>query len=104
MCVKAWRPWALPPPLGAAPVEDTLAPLAAEEGELGAGVAAEAGALESGGWGRVYTKQVLIIIIRLYSVKTDIFKNAFFWYFFIRKDLSRVDLIIKMVLEFLSNL
>ena len=43
-------------------------------------------------------------IVRLYSVKTDIFKNAFFWYFFIRNDLSRVDLIIKMVLEFLSNL
>ena len=43
-------------------------------------------------------------IIRLYSVKTDIFQNAFFWYFFIRNDLSRVDLIIKMVLEFLSNL
>ena len=43
-------------------------------------------------------------INRLYSVKTDIFKNAFFWYFFIRNDLSRVDLIIKMVLEFLSNL
>ena len=37
-------------------------PLAAKEGELGAGVAAEAGALEGGGWGRVYTKQVLIII------------------------------------------
>ena len=44
------------------------------------------------------------IIPRLYSVKTDIFKNAFFWNFFIRNDLSRVDLIIKMVLEFLSNL
>ena len=43
-------------------------------------------------------------IVRLYSVKTDIFKNAFFWYFFIRNDLSRIDLIIKMVLEFLSNL
>ena len=41
---------------------------------------------------------------RLYSVKTDIFKNAFFWYFFIRNYLSRVDLIIKMVLEFFSNL
>ena len=41
---------------------------------------------------------------RLYSVKTDIFKNAFFWNFFIRNDLSRVDLIIKVVLEFLSNL
>ena len=41
---------------------------------------------------------------RLYSVKTDILKNAFFWYFFIRNELSRVDLIIKIVLEFLSNL
>ena len=46
----------------------------------------------------------IFLITRLYSVKTDIFKNAFFWYFFIRNDLSRVDLIIKMVLEFLSNL
>ena len=45
-----------------------------------------------------------MIMCRLYSVKTDIFKNAFFWNFFIRNDLSRVDLIIKMVLEFLSNL
>ena len=27
-----------------------------------------------------------------------------FWCFFIRNDLSRVDLIIKVVLEFLSNL
>ena len=43
-------------------------------------------------------------MVRLYSVKSDIFQNAFFWYFFIRNDLSRVDLIIKMVLEFLSNL
>ena len=43
-------------------------------------------------------------MIRLYSVKTDIFQNAFFWYFYIRNDLSRVDLIIKVVLEFLSNL
>ena len=43
-------------------------------------------------------------MVRLYFVKTDIFKNAFFWNFFIRNDLSRVDLIIKMVLEFLSNL
>ena len=43
-------------------------------------------------------------IDRLYSVKTNIFQNAFFWYFFIKNDLSRVDLIIKMVLEFLSNL
>ena len=45
-----------------------------------------------------------IYIYRLYSVKTNIFQNAFFWYFFIKNDLSRVDLIIKMVLEFLSNL
>ena len=45
-----------------------------------------------------------LVIIRLYSVKTNIFQNAFFWYFFIKNDLSRVDLIIKMVLEFLSNL
>ena len=44
------------------------------------------------------------IMSRLYSVKTDNFKNAFFWNFFIRNYLSRVDLIIKMVLEFLSNL
>ena len=41
---------------------------------------------------------------RLYSVKTDIFQNAFFGALFIRNNLSRVDLIIKMVLEFLSNL
>ena len=43
-------------------------------------------------------------ISRLYSVKPTMFQNAFFWYFFIKNDLSRVDLIIKMVLEFLSNL
>ena len=43
-------------------------------------------------------------MVRLYSVKTTIFQNAFFWCFFIRNDLSRVDLIIKVVLEFLSNL
>ena len=41
---------------------------------------------------------------RLNLVKTDIFQNAFFWCFFIRNDLSRVDLIIKVILEFLSNL
>ena len=43
-------------------------------------------------------------MIRLNLVKTDIFQNAFFWCFFIRNDLSRVDLIIKVILEFLSNL
>ena len=43
-------------------------------------------------------------MIRLYSVKTDIFQNAFFWCFFIRNNLSRVNLIIKVVLEFLSDL
>ena len=52
----------------------------------------------------VSAESMSIIMPRLYSVKTNIFQNAFFWYFFIRNDLSRVDLIIKMVLEFLSNL
>ena len=43
-------------------------------------------------------------ITRLYTVKTDIFQNAFFGVFFIINELPRVDLIIKVVLEFLSNL
>ena len=43
-------------------------------------------------------------ISRLYSMKTDIFQNAFFLCFFIRNDLSRVDLIIKVVFKFLSDL
>ena len=46
----------------------------------------------------------LCTIPRLYSVKTDIFQNAVFWFFFIRNDISRVDLIIKVVFEFLSDL
>ena len=50
------------------------------------------------------THPLVSLMSRLYSVKTNIFQNAFFWDFFIRNDLSRVDLIIKMVLEFLSNL
>ena len=44
------------------------------------------------------------MIDRLYSVKTDIFQNALLWCFFIRNDISRVDLITKVVLEFLSDL
>ena len=53
---------------------------------------------------RVIMGQLRLSIGRLYSVKTDIFQNAFFLYFFIRNDLPRVDLIIKMVLEFYLNL
>ena len=41
---------------------------------------------------------------RLYSVKTDIFQNSYFWCFFIRNNLSRTDLIIRVVSKFLSNL
>ena len=41
---------------------------------------------------------------RLNLVKSAIFQNWFFGFFFIRNDLSRVDLIIKVVLEFLSDL
>ena len=45
-----------------------------------------------------------IIMSRLYSVKTDIFQNSYFWCFFIRNNLSRTDLIIRVVSKFLSNL
>ena len=45
-----------------------------------------------------------IHITRLNLVKSAIFQKWFFWCFFIRNDLSRVDLIIKVVLEFLSDL
>ena len=40
---------------------------------------------------------------RLNLVKKAKFQKWFFWYFFIRNNLSRVDLIIKVVLEFLSD-
>ena len=45
-----------------------------------------------------------IIMTRLNLVKHEIFQKWFFWCFFIWNDLSRVDLIIKVLLEFLSNL
>ena len=41
---------------------------------------------------------------RLNLVKSAIFQKWFFWCFFIRNVLARVDLIIKAVLEFLSDL
>ena len=40
---------------------------------------------------------------RLNLVKRAKFQKWFFWCFFIRNNLSRVDLIIKVVLEFLSD-
>ena len=40
---------------------------------------------------------------RLNLVKRAKFQKWFFWCFFNRKTLSRVDLIIKVVLEFLSD-
>ena len=43
-------------------------------------------------------------IYRLNLVKSAKFQKYFFWCFFIRNILSRVDLIIKVVLEFLSDL
>ena len=45
----------------------------------------------------------IIMIIRLNLVKRVKFQKWFFWCFFIRNNLSRVDLIIKVVLEFLSD-
>ena len=36
-------------------------------------------------------------------VKRAKFQKWLFWFFFIRNNLSRVDLIIKVVLEFLSD-
>ena len=37
-------------------------------------------------------------------VKSAIYQKLIFWCFFIRNDLTRVDLIIKVVLKFLSDL
>ena len=54
--------------------------------------------------GSIWVGHHRVTIGRLYFVKIDIFKNAFFCVFFIRNNLSMVDLIIKVVLEFLSNL
>ena len=45
----------------------------------------------------------ILHITRLNLVKKAKFQKWFFWYFFIRNNLSRVDLIIKVVLEFLSD-
>ena len=44
-----------------------------------------------------------IAMTRLNLVKRAKFQKCFFWCFFIRNNLSRVDLIIKVVLEFLSD-
>ena len=44
------------------------------------------------------------VIARLNLVKSAIYQKWFFWCFFIRNDLSRVDLIIKVVFKFLSDL
>ena len=49
-------------------------------------------------------KEKYWIIFRLNLVKRAKFQKCFFWCFFIRNNLSRVDLIIKVVLEFLSDL
>ena len=45
----------------------------------------------------------LSTITRLNLVKKAKFQKCFFWCFLIRNNLSRVDLIIKVVLEFLSD-
>ena len=45
----------------------------------------------------------ILPITRLNLVKRAKFQKCFFWCFFIRNNLSRVDLIIKVVLEFLSD-
>ena len=43
-------------------------------------------------------------MLRLNLVKSAKFQKWFFWWLFIRNDFSRVDLIIKVVLKFLSDL
>ena len=54
---------------------------------------------------RTYPKIcALTVITRLNLVKSAIFQIWFFWWFFTRNDLSRVDLIIKVVLEFWTDL
>ena len=47
---------------------------------------------------------IVCVIIRLNLVKSAISQKRFFWCFFIRNYLSMVDLILKVVLEFLSDL